>query len=640
MRDPARVIIPVWGEIYARKLVSITLPAVLAPGNLPALSEFFDVDLVIVTETRLFDFVRESRAFQSAQKLCPVRLASLDDLMLDDPIDYGAVLTHALFRGFTDLGAAMTQTYLIFLNADFIVSDGSLGHLSKLMREGKRVIHAPSFRVTLEDVVPTLEARVDAPTGTLRVPSRDMVKLALANKHPTVKARTVNQQLSHQTWMDQYYWYVDENTLIGYQWPVALVAIKPERVLTAPVLVWDYGFIPEATQTAEPYFIGDSDDFFMIEPQSRESGNAMIRPGWISFDDIARNLSMWTTKEQRECGKQLLKIHADELPENLDEVVEQSRAYMAEIYRRLSPNPIPHIGHTYLGPWFDGATERIRGRQANKQRPGGETESASGIPSYAQPNVPSIGSPLIRILKSIYRGSFGVPPQVNQFHPLWTDSWPVTSRIATWRKSGAQKILWLSSRDSLLHRLLTGRVPLSSLLAGKINESVLFDACVCELKLDELSILDDLYGKMRSVMRNGAPIAICVVKEGGMLDGAELLLERTSFPDTDISAIHFFGTVPTSLLSRAYLRMSECLQERRLIRGLAAALFLVTLAPVTWWANALAGRRDSAIFRTTWTSFVIDFTVKRGLPFQSATVAGAGKASCSRAAQMIKSKSE
>ena len=615
MRKPARLIIPVWGESYARKLVSITLPAVLAPGNLPALNEPFDVELVIVTETRLFSFVRESRAFRVAQKLGPARLVSLDDLMLDDPIDYGAVLTHALFRGFTDLGAAMTQTYLIFLNADFIVSDGSLGHLGRLMREGKRVVHAPSFRVTLEDIVPKLQARVDASTGVLRVPSRDMVKLALANKHRTVKARTVNQRLSHQTWMDQYYWYVDEDTLIGYQWPVALVAIKPDCVVTAPVLVWDYGFIPEAAQTAERYFIGDSDDFFMIEPQSRDSGNAMIRAGWICLDDIARNLSTWTTKEQRECGKQLLKIHADDLPESLDEVAKESRAYMAEIFRRLSPNPIPHIGHTYLSPWFDAATERMRGRQADKERSEGIAASAGRVASAAELNVPSARNPIIRMVKTVYRKSFGVPPQVNNFHPLWADSSPVTSRITVWREAGAQKILWVSSRDSLLNRLVSKRVPPSALLTGKLLETAMFDACVCELKLNELSVLHDLYGKIRSVVKDGASIAVCIVKEGGMLDGAELLLERTLFPDIDISAIHFFGTVPTSLLSKAYLRMSERLQKYPLIRGLSAAIFLVAFAPVTRWANARAGRGDSAIFRPTWTSLIIDFAVKRAQPF-------------------------
>ena len=92
------------------------------------------------------------------------------------------------------------------------------------------MIHAPSFRVVLEEVWPKLEARVDAENAVLAMTPREMVKLALDHKHLTVKARTVNQRLYHQWCMDQFYWYVDEDTLIGYQWPVALVAIKPERV--------------------------------------------------------------------------------------------------------------------------------------------------------------------------------------------------------------------------------------------------------------------------------------------------------------------------------------------------------------------------------------------------------------------------
>jgi hypothetical protein len=624
MKAPARLIIPVWGEIYARKLVSITLPAVLAPGNLPALSELFDVELVIVTETRLFGLIEASQAFNSAQKLCAARLVPLDDLMIDDPIDYGAVLTYALFRGFIDLGAAMTETYLLFLNADFIVSDGSLGHLGKLMREGKRVIHAPTFRVTREDVVAQLEARVESSSGTLRVLSREMVKLALANKHRTVKARTVNQRLSHQAWMDQYYWYVDEDTLLGYQWPVALVAIKPERVVTAPVLVWDYGFIPEAAPTAERYFIGDSDDFFMLEPQSSDSGNAMIRLGWISFDDIARNLSMWTTKEQRECGRQPLTIHASDLPENFDQVVEESRTYMAEIYRRLSPDPVSHVGHTYLSPWFDGAVARMQGRHIDADaRPGRATGVVRSAPDDPQSNVPSGRGPLIDLLRTIYRGAFGVPPQVNKLHPLWADNSPITTRIAAWRRAGAQNILWICSGGSLLYRLLGERAEPSSLLTGKFDTAATYDACVCELRLDELSLLDPLYGKIRPLMKDGAPIAFCVGKQGNVLDGAELLLERTDFPSFDISAIHFFGTVPTWLLSKAYLRMSEYLEERRVIRGLAAAAFLLTLAPVAWWANTRAARRDSGIFRPTWTRLVIDFTVKRASRPQNRIVADA-----------------
>src|SRR5690242_17021452 len=103
-KQAARLIMPVWGDVYASKLLSVTLPAVLAAGNLPALCKWFDVELVLVTEARLFDRFRASAAFMAAEKFCNVRLVALDDLMTSRSTDYGMLLTYALFRGFADLG--------------------------------------------------------------------------------------------------------------------------------------------------------------------------------------------------------------------------------------------------------------------------------------------------------------------------------------------------------------------------------------------------------------------------------------------------------------------------------------------------------------------------------------------------------
>ena len=379
MKAPARLIIPLWGEAYASKLATMTLPALLAPGNLPALADMFDVELVLVTETKLFDKIRQAGSFQQLARLCRTRFVSLDDLMTDLPGDYGVVLTYALFRGFGDLGERMTDTYLMFLNADFIISDGSLRHLGKLMLEGKRVIHAPSFRVVLEDVWPKLQAAVDPEKGALAMSARDMVKLALTHKHVTVKARTVNQRLCHQLWMDQFYWYVDEDTLIGYQLPVALVAIKPERVVTEPVLVWDYGFIPEAAPTAARHFIGDSDDFFMLEPQKRLTGQNMVRLGWIS-DGRHRPQSFQLDDARAARLRQAAARHSCRPPAGRasDAVVEESRDYMAQVYDRLDPTPKSHIGHAWLGHWFAEAKYRMRGRP--------EGASAAALPPRATPN--------------------------------------------------------------------------------------------------------------------------------------------------------------------------------------------------------------------------------------------------------------
>jgi hypothetical protein len=610
MKGKARLILPVWGDTYAENLLSVTLPAALAPGNLPALVELFDVELVIVTETRLFDAIRGSPSFQQAAQLCIAGLVPLDDLMIDNPMDYGPVLTYALFRGFTDLGPRMTETYLIFLNADFILSDGSLCHLGKLMLEGKRVIHAPSFRVAHEDVSRQLRALVDG--CRLRLPARQMVRLALAHKHRTVKARIVNQRICHQSWMDQYYWYVDEDTLIGYQLPVALVAIKPQRIVTEPVLVWDFGFIPEAAPTAERHFICDSDDFFMIEPQSRDSGDAMIKAGWISFGDIARNLSMWTTKEQRECGKHLLTIHAGELPQNINDVITESRIYMTEVYRRLSPASLPHIGHTHLGSWFDSARERMRGYRVEESTSDAEPAlldhgKSSGVHTL-------IGG-AIRTLECIYRKTFGFPPQVGIFHPLWVDMWPITSRVALWRSTGKTNILWMATGASLLDRLLGEHIIPAALLIGAGPDSVAtkapYDACVCELTLNEMACLGRLYDQIRPHMKEGGRIIVRVVKNDNLLDGAEFLLEGTTFPCTDISEIHFFGTVATGLLRTFYLRTVHAFRGRSMARVLSVGSVLVALAPIVRLANAWAARRDTQLFSSTWTSFLIEFTIKR-----------------------------
>ena len=615
MKEPARLIIPLWGEAYANKLVTMTLPALLAPGNLPALAEMFDVELVLVTEAKLYDKIRQANSFQLVSQVCRTRFVSLDDLMTELPGDYGVVLTYALFRGFTDLGPRMTETYLLFLNADFIISDGSLRHLGKLMLEGKRVIHAPSFRVVLEDVWPKLQAAVNTSSGALEMGVREMVKLALAHKHVTVKARTINQRLCHQLWMDQFYWYVDEDTLIGYQWPVALVAIKPERVVMEPVLVWDYGFIPEAAPTAPRHFIGNSDDFFMLEPQKRNTGENMVRLGWISTDDIARNLSKWTTREQRECGKQLLVFHAGPLPVGLDTMIDKSREYMAQVYSRLDPTPKSHIGHSWLGPWFDGAKYRMRGMPADGSDSGFPPLTAAH-PQHGEPRLHRLAT--AALLKG-YAILFGRLPGISRHHPLWIDTYAVTAKLAQWEASGKSRVLWLSSGDSLFHRKLKDRHDPMSLLMETEPASPgmdrYYDVCLCELRPEDLSSLRPLYERIRPMIREGGEIVVYVFnKSDAQLKADDLAFCDNALPDRDRSTMYFFGSPTTALLRRSYLRVSTSFQGRPLTRGVLTAGVLLALAPLARLANSVTGRRDASIFKGTWTSLMMVFVVGRRLP--------------------------
>src|SRR6185437_13935298 len=157
-RPRARLITMAWGDRYAEELFNFTLAAALAPGNLPAVVDLLDCDIVILTETSRFDTLRQHAVFRALERLCPVELRPVDEFVTR-PDAYGMALTYALFRGFEDLGADMVNVHLLFLNSDFVPADGSLRTVANKILNGERLILAPSYCVIAEVMAPELERR-------------------------------------------------------------------------------------------------------------------------------------------------------------------------------------------------------------------------------------------------------------------------------------------------------------------------------------------------------------------------------------------------------------------------------------------------------------------------------------------------
>src|SRR5438552_19088410 len=76
LKQPARIITTAWGKSYLDELLSVALPALIAPGNLPALAQLFECEFVLVTETAFFESVRNASIFQQIEKICKARLVS------------------------------------------------------------------------------------------------------------------------------------------------------------------------------------------------------------------------------------------------------------------------------------------------------------------------------------------------------------------------------------------------------------------------------------------------------------------------------------------------------------------------------------------------------------------------------------
>ncbi|HKT20570.1 MAG TPA: hypothetical protein VJR47_21125 [Stellaceae bacterium] len=329
-----RVVTLVWGDQYVDDLLAFTIPALLGPGNVPALAEHFDCEVVVVTETRLFDRILTSAIISELLKHAHFRLMPIDDLLTSH---YGITLTYAYVRGFADLGEAMTKTHLVFLNGDFLVADGSYRTLGKKILAGERLVVAPSYCVVSESAMTKVLTYRDPMTGIVAVPRREMAAIIIADRHNTIRAKTANQRLFRIHRYDQFYWYVDDSTLLARQMPIAIVYMRPERVLPELPTFWDYGAISEYCPTVTPCVLSDSDEFLMAEMRQEGTFADLLHLGWPTPAEIAADLSSFTTKDHRDYGRYVLKLHSDELPSQIDVETARFQAFIDDVDDRLGP---------------------------------------------------------------------------------------------------------------------------------------------------------------------------------------------------------------------------------------------------------------------------------------------------------------
>ena len=343
MKYPTRVITYAWGERYVDVLLTLTLPALLAAGNLPYVVSEVPCELVILTERRFFSKFNRHPVIGRIKELCPVRLMRLDDLIVSKD-KYGMTLTYALHRGFSDLGPAMTEHWQIFLNADFILADGSLRTVIGHLFRGQKIVAAPSYCTIAEEVIPELRNHLDDATSTLSISHRELARLVLQHRHTVIRGKTVNQTSFHMRYADQFYWSVDDTTLIGYQMPVSIVGLRPQRYLVEPNSYWDFGLIWEYCPQADICVIGDSDEFTMLELRDRSVAEDQIVPGPVDKKAIAERMVTWVTPYQQHFLKFPLTLHDRDLPPNIDDANSQLRSFVDDVMSHTPALP-SHIKH-------------------------------------------------------------------------------------------------------------------------------------------------------------------------------------------------------------------------------------------------------------------------------------------------------
>lgn len=343
MQRRVRLVTYAWGRAYVDKLLNYTLASVISPGNLPALANEFDCEVVLLTEESLFAHVREHPIARRIEAIAPLHLMALDDLVRE-PWQYGMTLARALHRGMVNLGDAMTETYFLFLNGDFVLADGSYERLLPHIRAGDRALLSPSYCVNAETVAPLLDG-IRRESGAISLAPRAMARMILDSRHNTIRAKTVNQQVVHFRYMDQFYSEVDANTLLGFQMPVSLVAMRPEVALAEINSFWDWGVVYDFCPSKKLTPLGDSDEFLMLELRSKAEHHDSILLGSSPPQAIASRMRGYITQYQVDNAALPLTLHAADTPPAAAAARKSLEQFRDTVLRCLPSAPIDHRNH-------------------------------------------------------------------------------------------------------------------------------------------------------------------------------------------------------------------------------------------------------------------------------------------------------
>ncbi|MDP1837949.1 MAG: hypothetical protein Q8N31_10240 [Reyranella sp.] len=188
---PYLIVCPVWGAEFAENFVELYCAALLAPGNLPALAKEHPVHFVVFCPADIQEALNGDPRFQPILSYARVHFVNYADDLTDysSRMDnhYGKELGLYYRRTckfllmstahYVTLGVARSvDGYVIPLGADVLLSDGSLGKISRIMRSGADVVLVTGIRLG-EEVREILEKHYRQSDGSLPISEAETAEL-------------------------------------------------------------------------------------------------------------------------------------------------------------------------------------------------------------------------------------------------------------------------------------------------------------------------------------------------------------------------------------------------------------------------------------------------------------------------------
>jgi hypothetical protein len=498
------LIMPVWGSSYVGQFLDYCLPTLLAPGNIPALTQALPTRFILLTRLSDLSVIVEHPAWRHLAERCHADIQPIDDLVADG--NHHATITLAYARSLRATGKAMTDTVFFFLVGDYLVADGSLHAVLKRIRSGASGVMAGSLQMSAEAAVPLLRDRLQSSSCELALAPRLLASWALAYLHPSNAAGLINVSLLHNHETNKLFWTVDKHTLIARFYLLHMIAIRPEVtdfVVGAPC---DYSFIPELCPSNRIAVLTDSDDYLVVEMQAHDRGVGLLRWGPLPPSALGRSLSRWTTALHRQNANTTLVFHSEEIPQQIAETEAMATEFTAEVGNSLASAPQPHRGHPF---WI--------GMMA-LQRAGEKPEPGRNAWAHLLGAEASSGG-LTGLLWRLRLQILGHPPNVTPAHPRWPDFHAAyaimkkclnhTDRLLVVSNSPRAFAQWLGPLSDTVESVDWELDPIPP-CANSSAAAETFDVCLWAVERNHLPIQDSAIDRISRMLKPGGCLVILV----------------------------------------------------------------------------------------------------------------------------------
>jgi len=323
----------VWGKEYTDFFVNITLPNLLTPGNLEALSKTHEPVFRIYTRPEDKHTITDSAAFKIAAKMLDVKLETIDDK--DFAQKYSIISKYhqkAIEAAIKD-GAA-----LVIMGPDTIRAEGYMSNMLRIAESGKKAIMISEIRVAKDTFLPEFLGQFTEKSALRGVTSRQLVNLAMRHLHPVSKSFLWNAKNFHNA-PSYIYFEVPNEGILARCFHLSPLMINPVCKDATFSTTIDGDYIQNACPKIDDIYVSvDSDELMSVELSSL---SMPPNSGYLPANplNIAAFAKYSTSSHHRDFLRKKIRFHRNGLSSKWREVEQFSDKAINRIFFWLKFEP-------------------------------------------------------------------------------------------------------------------------------------------------------------------------------------------------------------------------------------------------------------------------------------------------------------